>query len=67
MKLHMERQHKMIRFLKDMLKVKTEKQRMEDYLSDSANLVDLENRLRNIERGNAPWQINAKMYCRGFV
>lgn len=57
----------MMNFLKTIFKTKTEKQKMEEYLADSENLVDLENRLRNIDRGQAPWQIQAKMHYQGLV
>jgi uncharacterized protein YjiS (DUF1127 family) len=54
-------------FFKNFLKVKTEKNKIEEYLAESANLVDLENRLRNVDRGLAPWQIRAKSFAQGWA
>jgi len=34
-----------------------DRDRIETYLSESYDLVDLENRIRQIDRGQAPWQI----------
>jgi uncharacterized protein YjiS (DUF1127 family) len=48
-------------------KVKTEKNKIEEYLADSANLVDLENRIKAMDRGLAPWQVNGKIYTQGFM
>jgi hypothetical protein len=49
------------------LRVKTDKDRAEEYLADASNLVDLENRLRQIDRNQAPWQIKASRYNRCWV
>ena len=57
----------MLNYLKQIFSVKTEKQKIEEYLSDSSSLVDLENRLKNIDRGQAPWQLNAKTYLQGLT
>lgn len=46
---------------------KTDKERMHEYLAESANLIDLENRLRSIDRGEAPWQKQHFMLSKGFV
>lgn len=54
-------------FFKNLFKAKTEKNKIEEYLADSANLVDLENRLRNVDRGLAPWQIRARNFSQGWV
>jgi uncharacterized protein YjiS (DUF1127 family) len=55
-------------FFKDLFKVKTEKDRINEYLSDAVNTVDLENRLRNVDRGLAPWQIRARNFSQnGWV
>lgn len=51
----------------DMFKVKSEKDRIDEYLADAANIVDLENRIRNIDRGNAPWQIRGKNIAQGWM
>lgn len=32
------------------------KQQVEDYLSNSTDMADLERRIKQIERGQAPWQ-----------
>lgn len=49
-----------VNFFSTFLKSKTEKNRIEEYLAGSANLVDLENRLKDIDRGLAPWQVKCK-------
>lgn len=54
-------------FFKNLFKVKTEKNKIEEYLADSANLVDLENRLRNVDRGQAPWQLRARNFAQGWA
>lgn len=51
----------------DFFKTKTEKNKIEEYLADSANVVDLENRLKQVERGIAPWQIQNKSFAKGWV
>lgn len=53
--------------LKNLFKVKTDKDRIEEYLSDAVNTVDLENRLRNVDRGEAPWQIRARNFSQGWA
>lgn len=50
----------------DIFKTKTEKDVIEEYLANSANAVDLENRLRNIDRGLAPWQLRANYNLQGL-
>jgi uncharacterized protein YjiS (DUF1127 family) len=52
---------------KNMFKVKTEKDKIEEYLSASVNRIDLENRLKDIDRGLAPWQIRAKSFAQGWA
>jgi uncharacterized protein YjiS (DUF1127 family) len=54
-------------FFKNIFKVKTEKNKIEEYLAESANLIDLENRLKNIDRGLAPWQIRARSFAQGWA
>lgn len=49
-------------FFKDLFKFKTEKDRINDYLSEAVSAVDLENRLRNVDRGLAPWQLRARNF-----
>ncbi len=57
--------------LKDMfrnlLHSRTEKEMVEEYLADAVDLVDLENRIRKIDRHEAPWQVQAKMTLRGWM
>lgn len=53
--------------IKNLFKVKTEKTRIEEYLADSVDLVDLENRIRNIERHEAPWQTKFNYNLAGWV
>ncbi len=62
----MVRKHVMFNF-KNLFKAKTEKDQIEEYLADAVDLVDLENRIRNIDRGNAPWQIRANQNLKGWV
>ena len=47
---------------RNFFKVKTEKDKIDEYLSESVNTIDLENRLKNIDRGLAPWQIQNKLF-----
>lgn len=46
---------------------KTEKERIEEYLADSASLEDLEIRIRSIDRGQAPWQVQARAWSQGWA
>lgn len=50
-----------------LFKVKTTKDKIEEYLSESENLVDLENRIRTIDRGLAPWQVREKNFANGWM
>ena len=52
---------------KTLLKSKNQKQVIEEYLADSLSLEDLERRQRLIDRGEAPWQIQANMNLKGWV
>jgi len=54
-------------FFKNLLTATTEKDMIDAYLADAVDLVDLENRLRNIDRGLAPWQIRANQNLKGWV
>ena len=54
-------------FFIDFFKIRTEKDRIEEYLSESANTSDLENRLRNVDRGLAPWQIRVTLGSQGWI
>ncbi len=52
---------------RNLLHTKTEKEMVEEYLADSIDLVDLENRIKKMDRGEAPWQIRANMNLKGWV
>jgi hypothetical protein len=47
--------------------VKTEKDRIDAFLADSSDLADLENRIRVIDRNEAPWQVKANQNLTGWV
>lgn len=55
------------KLLKRMLKPTTEQQKIEEWLADSASLADLERCQRMIDKGQAPWQIQANNNLRGWV
>ena len=48
------------------MKQKTEKDLISEYLAESIDIIDLENRLRRIERGQAPWQVQNRAYLQGW-
>lgn len=52
---------------RDWFKTKTDRDRIDEYLADSADLVDLENRLKQIDRNEAPWQIQNKIVLGGWM
>lgn len=52
---------------RNLLSARTEKQMIDEYLADSVDLVDLENRIRKMDRGEAPWQIRNKMNLGGWA
>lgn len=54
-------------FFKNMFKVKSEKDIIEEYLAESVNAFDLENRLKMIDKGIAPWQIQKNVYAQGLM
>jgi len=56
----------MIKMFSKFLKGKTEKDLISEYLAESVDIVDLENRLRRIERGQAPWQTQSRAYLQGW-
>jgi hypothetical protein len=56
----------MIKMFSKFLKSKTEKDLISEYLAESVDIVDLENRLRRIERGQAPWQTQSRAYLQGW-
>jgi hypothetical protein len=41
------------------------KQMSDEYLAEATDLIDLERRMRQMDRGQAPWQINTNL--RGWV
>jgi hypothetical protein len=57
----------MFKTLANFFKSKTEKQRIDEYLADSISVEDVENRIRLLERGQAPWQINARAISQGWA
>ena len=56
----------MLNMFSKLLKGKTEKDLISEYLAESVDIVDLENRLRRIERGQAPWQTQSRAYLQGW-
>jgi len=56
----------MLKMFSKLLKGKTEKDLISEYLAESVDIVDLENRLRRIERGQAPWQTQSRSYLQGW-
>lgn len=54
-------------FFGSLFKAKTEKNKIEDYLAESENLVDLENRIKAIDRGLAPWQVKERNFTHGWM
>ena len=52
----------MFRTLANFFKTKTEKQKIDEYLADSISVEDVENRIKMIERGQAPWQLHARAF-----
>jgi len=44
-----------------------EQERIEQWLADSVSLSDLERRQRMIDKGQAPWQVQANNNLRGWV
>lgn len=57
----------MFRSLFNFLRTKSEKQKIDEYLADSVSLEDLENRIRTIDRGYAPWQLEARAFLQGWA
>lgn len=46
---------------------KTRETEVEKYLSEAIDAVDLENRIKNLDRGLAPWQVRAKVFSQTWV
>lgn len=57
----------MIKLLKRLFVVKTDRDVAHEYLGAATDLVDLERRQRQIDRGQAPWQTNANNNLKGWV
>lgn len=57
----------MFTFLKNLVSKRTEQDEINAYLSDSSDLADLENRIRQIDRNEAPWQVKANKNLAGWV
>ena len=53
--------------LTELFGTKSEKQKIEEYLADSISLEDVENRIKAIERGQAPWQVQARTFSQGWA
>ena len=54
-------------FIKTFFKTKTDKDKIEDYLAEAENLVDLENRIKAVDRGLAPWQVRERNFAQGWM
>lgn len=54
-------------FITNLFKVKTEKEKRDEYLAESVSIMDLENRIKSIDRGLAPWQVKGKNYAQGLI
>ena len=39
----------------------------EEYLAEAHDLVDLERRMRQLDRGQAPWQVEANNNLKGWT
>ncbi len=52
---------------RDWFKTKTDRDRIDEYLSDSASLEDLERRQRLINRNEAPWQLRESQSLAGWT
>jgi len=53
-------------FFGTFFKSNTEDDLRNEYLAEAVSLIDLENRLRQIDRGQAPWQLRAQQSLRGW-
>ena len=56
----------MLNMFRNLLHSRTEKEMVDEYLADSVDLVDLENRIRKMDRGEAPWQVQNKLKLNGW-
>lgn len=55
------------RKLLDWITTDWEQLRTYNYYAASSDLTDLERRMRQVERGQAPWQRNGKYNARGMM
>jgi hypothetical protein len=58
---------KILEKIKNWLYQDQEKIKINEYLSESVDMADLERRIRQIDRGQAPWQKNAINRARGWI
>lgn len=58
---------KLLQKITDWLTTDWEKQRIHDYLASSTDTVDLERRMKQIDRGQAPWQSQYYYKARGLL
>ena len=54
------------KYFRNFFKVKTEKNKIDEYLAESVSVIDLENRIKNIDRGLAPWQIQNRSFVQSW-
>lgn len=45
----------------------TNESKIEKYLEESVDMVDLENRIRQLDRGQAPFQVYERNYYRNYM
>lgn len=55
------------KLLKFLIQKPKEQEQIEKWLADSASLADLERRQKMIDKGQAPWQVQANNNLRGWV
>ena len=53
--------------MKFLIQKPKEKEQIEKWLAESVSLSDLERRQKMIDRGQAPWQIQANNNLRGWI
>lgn len=58
---------KILEKIKNWLYQDQEKIKINEYLSESVDMADLERRIRQIDRGQAPWQKNSINRARGWI
>ena len=57
----------MFKILANFFRVKTEKQKIDEYLAESISVEDVENRIRLLDRSQAPWQLHARAFSQGWA